>query len=128
MVGGIRKDISRISLHSMGVSKRYHGYHTWYGVQNMSKYGINSNPTLHGGGHNGPPYQLWSLTAPTGRFSLVQSSCKFGHMDTNYDQDPKNVSKCLKCLSYASCDKMIKKSPSKVGLSQFSEQFQEISL
>ena len=33
-----------------------------------------------------------------------------------YDQDPKNVSKCLEYLRYASCDKMIKNSPCKVGL------------
>ena len=35
------------------------------------------NPTLHG------------LTAQTGRLILVQSSSKFGHMVTNYGQDPK---------------------------------------
>ena len=44
------------------------------------------NPTLHGGP---PPYQLWSLTAQTARLILVQSSYKFGHMGTNYGQDPK---------------------------------------
>ena len=74
------------------------------------------NPTLHGGGHYGPPYQLWSLTAQTGRLILVQSSYKFGHMGTNYGQDPKFFSKCQQCLSYASCDEMIKNSPCKVGL------------
>ena len=66
------------------------------------------NPTLHGGGALWPPYQLWSLTAPTGRFILVQSSYKFGHMGTNYGQDPKKFSKFQQCLSYASCDEMIK--------------------
>ena len=37
-------------------------------------------------------------------------------MGTNYDYDPKNVSKFQWCLSYAICDKMIKNSPCKVGL------------
>ena len=37
-------------------------------------------------------------------------------MGTNYDQDPKNVSKCQQCLNYASCDKIIKNSPCNVGL------------
>ena len=37
-------------------------------------------------------------------------------MDTNYGQDPKNFSKCQQCLSYDSCDEMIKNSPCKVGL------------
>ena len=37
------------------------------------------------------PYKFWSLTAPTGWFSLVQSSYKFGNKGTNYDQDPKNI-------------------------------------
>ena len=74
------------------------------------------NPTLHGGALCPPPYQLWSLTAQTGRLILVQSSYKFGHMGTNYGQDPKNFSKCQQCLSYASCDEMIKNSPCKVGL------------
>ena len=68
------------------------------------------------GGHYGPPLQLESLTAPTGRFSLVQFLYKFGHMGTNYDKDPKNVSKCQQCLSYASCDEMIKITLCKVGL------------
>ena len=49
------------------------------------------NATLHGGGHNDHPQQLWSFTAPTGRFGLVQSSYEFGHMGTNYDPDQKNV-------------------------------------
>ena len=57
-----------------------------------------------------------SLTAPSGRFLLVQSSYKFGHMGTNYDQDPKFFSKCWQCLSYASCDEMIKNRLCKVGL------------
>ena len=61
-------------------------------------------------------YQLWSLTAQTGRLILAQSSYKFGLMGTNYGQDPKNFSKCQQCLSYASCDEMIKNSPCKVGL------------
>ena len=54
------------------------------------------NPTLHG---------------------RVKSSYKFVHMGTNYDKNPNNVSICQQCLSYASCDKMIKNSPCKVGLS-----------
>ena len=37
-------------------------------------------------------------------------------MGNNFDQDPKNVSKYQQCLSYASCDKMIKNSLCKVGL------------
>ena len=74
------------------------------------------NPTLHGGGHYDPPQQLCSLTAPTGRFGLDQSSWEFGHMGTNCDQDPKKVSKFEWCLSYTSCDEMIKKGPCNVGL------------
>ena len=74
------------------------------------------NPTLHGGTLCPPPYQLWSLTAQTGRLILVQSSYKFGHMGTNYGQDPNIFFKCQQCLSYASCDDMIKNSPYKVGL------------
>ena len=54
------------------------------------------NPTLHG---------------------RVKSSYKFVHMGTNYDKNQNNVSICQQCLSYASCDKMIKNSPCKVGLS-----------
>ena len=61
------------------------------------------------------PLQL-SLRAPTGRVVLVQSSYVFGHMGTNYDQDPKSILECQQCLSYASCDEMIKNSPCKVGL------------
>ena len=37
-------------------------------------------------------------------------------MGTNYDQDPENALKFQQNLSYASCDRMIKKSPCKVGL------------
>ena len=33
-----------------------------------------------------------------------QFSNEFGHISTNYDQDPKNVSTFLQCLRYASCD------------------------
>ena len=61
-------------------------------------------------------YQLWSLTAQTGRLILAQSSHKFGLMGTNYGQDPKKFSECQQCLSYASCDEMIKNNPCKVGL------------
>ena len=57
-----------------------------------------------------------NFTAPTGRFGLVQSSYEFGHMGTNYDPDQKNVWKFQKCLSYKSCDEMIKNSPCNVGL------------
>ena len=58
------------------------------------------------------------LTAPKGRFGLVQSSYEFGHMGTNYNQDPENVSKLQQCVSYASCDETIKNRPCKVGLSK----------
>ena len=46
-----------------------------------------------GGGHDDHPQQLklLSLTAPTGRFGLVQSSYEFGHMGTQYVPDQKNV-------------------------------------
>ena len=47
---------------------------------------------------------------------LVKSSYEVDHMGTNYDQDPKNVSKFQQCLSYANCDKMIKTSLGNVGL------------
>ena len=63
-----------------------------------------------------PPCQLWSLTAPTGRFGLVQSSNELGHMGSNYEQDPENASEFQQNLSYASCDGMIKNNPCKVGL------------
>ena len=98
-------------------------------MKNDSTFGKISelNPTIQGGGHYGSPYQLLSLTAPTGRFSLVQSSYNFGHRGTNYDQDTKiltnydqdtkNISKSQQCLSYVSCDQMIKNSPCKVGFS-----------
>ena len=46
-----------------------------------------------GGGHNDPPYQLWSPTTPRGRLGLVQYPYEFGHMGANYDLDPKKVSK-----------------------------------
>ena len=51
------------------------------------------NPTLHRGAHYGPPinFEASQLQRPTGSFSLVQSSDKFGHMGTNYDHDPKNI-------------------------------------
>ena len=39
-------------------------------------------------------------------------------MGANYDLDPKKVWKFQLCLSYASCDEMIKNSPDKVGLSE----------
>ena len=39
-------------------------------------------------------------------------------MGTNYDQDPKKVSKVQWCLSYASCDEMIKKGLCNVGLNK----------
>ena len=42
-------------------------------------------------------------------FGLVQSLNELGHMDTNYDQDPENALKFQQNLSYASCDRMIKK-------------------
>ena len=88
-------------------------------MKNDSTFGKISelNPTIQGGGHYGSPYQLLSLTALTGRFSLVQSSYNFGHRGTNYDQDTKNISKSQQCLSYVSCDQMIKNSPCKVGFS-----------
>ena len=69
-----------------------------------------------GGGHNDHPQQLWSFTAPTGRFGLVQSSNELGHMGSNYEQDPENASEFQQNLSYASCDGMIKNNPCKVGL------------
>ena len=62
------------------------------------------------------PQQLWSLTALTRRLGLVQSSYEFGHMGTNCDLDPQKVSKFQWCLSYASCDEMIKKGLCNVGL------------
>ena len=63
-----------------------------------------------------PPLQLWSLTALTQRLGSVQSPYEFGHMGTNCDLDPKKVSKFQWCLSYASCDEMIKKGLCNVGL------------
>ena len=49
-------------------------------------------PSTGGGGHNDPPYQLWSLTAPKVKHGLVQYPYEFGHMGGHYDPDPKNVS------------------------------------
>ena len=74
------------------------------------------NPTFYGGGHNDPPCQLWSLTAPNVRHGLVQYPYEFGHMGGHCDPDPKKISKSQQCLSYASCDEMIKNSPQLVGL------------
>ena len=71
------------------------------------------------GGHNDPPYQLWSLAAPRVRLGLVHYPYEFGHMGANYDLDPKKVWKFQLCLCYASCDEMIKNSPDKVGLTNW---------
>ena len=68
------------------------------------------------GGHNDPPYQLWSLAAPRGRLGLVHYPYEFGHMGANYDLDPKKVWKYQLLLCYVSCDEMIKNSLDKVGL------------
>ena len=46
----------------------------------------------------------------------LQGGDEFGHMGTNFDQDPRNVSKFQHCLSYASCDKIIKNSLSNISL------------
>ena len=43
-------------------------------------------------------------------------------MGTNCDQDPKKVSKFQWCLSYASCDEMIKKGLCNVGLRDMYQQ------
>ena len=52
----------------------------------------------------------------TERSRLVQTLNEFGHMGTIYDQDPKMFLELKFCFSYASCDKMTKKSPCIVGL------------
>ena len=53
------------------------------------------NPTLYGGlAIMALPYQLWILTAPTGRFGLVHTSYEFGHIAKNYQ----NQKKCFKIL------------------------------
>ena len=93
----------------------------WVQTQRLVFISYNSfnsfNPTLHrGGGHYDPPQQLWSLIALTRRLDLVQSPYEFGHMGTNYDLDQKKVSKFQWCLSYTSCDEMIKKGLCNVGL------------
>ena len=60
--------------------------------------------------------QLWGLTAPTQSFDLVQSLYEFGRLGINYDQDSQNVPQFQKCLSYTSCDEIIKNNPCKVWL------------
>ena len=42
---------------------------------------------------------------------MVQSSYEFGHIGTNFDQDPKKISKFQQSLRYMSCKEMIKNTP-----------------
>ena len=69
------------------------------------------NPTLH--------YRLPTFNFEASQLQqegLVWSNLHINlHMGSNYDQDPKYISKCLQC--YASFDEMIKNSPCKVELS-----------
>ena len=53
------------------------------------------NPTLHGGGTECPPHQLWSLVALSRRFGLVQFQCTFGHMDALSALSTKKVLKIV---------------------------------
>ena len=68
---------------------------------------------------------LWPLPINLEASQLEQEGLVWSNLHINFvtwvstfSKTQKNVSKCQQCLSYASCDKMIKNSQFKVGLNK----------